>query len=229
MGMRIDALALRAILLCGAYLLFVNAWHSVPLACALTFLCVILAGWILRGRPRRRRVSARARLLALARLDEAEAEAILSPLLRARHPGQEFELCQILKHPSATLNAGDVLGAWKRKRGEERVLLAATCPADAEARAFARTLARPAVTLFDGAALASLLRDWDPGESVDPLPRPRLRERLASALRRPIPAKLAILGPALLALYLLRGQAGYLFAGLWICFRWIPGKANRLN
>lgn len=220
MGRRIDGLALRALMICGAYLLFLNAWHSVPLACVLSAACAGLAGILLRGRPRRRRASARARLLALARLDGAEAASILSPRLREREPGQEEDLYILLKHPTASLSAGDVLNAWKQRRGGERLLLAATCPADAEARAFARALSHPAVTLLDGAALAALLRDWDPGEVVDPLPRPHLRERLAAALRRPVPAKLAILGPLMLGLYLIRGQAGYLFAGLWICFRW---------
>ena len=224
MGRRIDGLALRALLISGAYLLFVNAWHSVPLACALALACAAGAEILLRGRRRRRGIPAQARLLALARLDEAEAKVLLAPRLQRRDAGREAALCLALKHPSAALTAGDVLAAWKDHRGEARIALAATCPADAEARAFARALTLPAVALLDGPEVASLLSDWEPDDPGAPLPRPRLRERLLAALQRPVPSKLAILGPAMLALYLLHGQAAYLFAGLWICFRWISGR-----
>ena len=49
MGEIIDHAALSAFGAAGYYLFFLNAWGSVPLACAAAFACCALAGRFLRG------------------------------------------------------------------------------------------------------------------------------------------------------------------------------------
>ncbi len=227
MGRIIDGVALRVGLAIGAYLLFLTAWRSVPLACALTLACAGCAAALPRRRSRERRQTAREKLLRLACLDDAEATQILEPLLRERFPEAPFELCPILRHPMAALTAGDVLALWKARRGAERLAIAATCRADAGARAFARRLSHPAVAILDGDALRPVLAGWRPAPeppAAKPAPPARLRRLASDALRRPLPVKLALLGPGMLCLYLLQGSPLYLFGGVWICFRWAAPK-----
>lgn len=225
MGRFIDGLCLRAAGIVLAYLLFLHAWGSVPLACGLTLLTAALAALALKGRPhahRRTPAQARAALLALAGRTEAEASAELGPLIARRWPGEDCRLCPLLKHPSAGVGANDVLGLWKANRDAERLLIAATCPADAGARAFAQSLSAPAVAVLDDRALLRLLRDAPEAASPPPPLRHVLRqarERVAALLARPVPPRALALALALLAMYLRLGQPLYLFAGLWVAFR----------
>lgn len=225
MGKAVDRWALRAALACGAYLLFLNAWGSVPLAGGLTLGCAALLGLGLgrRSGPRRRGAAgARAELYRLAAVPEAEAGAALLPLLRARWPGEEFELKVLQKHPSAGVGANDILSLWKQNRGAGRLLVAATCPADARAVAYARSLDAPAVAVLDARALARLLRDA-PAEPFAKPPLPaRIRQALhiaAERLSRPAAPRFALFALAMLALYVRVGQPLYLFGGLWVAFR----------
>ena len=55
MGNRIDRAALLILGAAGLYLFFLNAWHSIPLACAAAFVCGALLRRLAVRRPGRGR------------------------------------------------------------------------------------------------------------------------------------------------------------------------------
>ena len=230
MGRAIDRWVLRAALGCGAYLLFLNAWGSIPLAGALTLACGgLLCAALKKGPlPRRRSASeARAALQRLAAMTEPEAEAELAPLVRGRWPGEDFALRALLKHPSAGAGANDVLALWKSNRGTARLVIAATCPLDARAAAYARSLSEPLVAVLDAGALLRLLRDAPSDAPAPPLGQ-RIRrgiEGFSARLARPAEPRFIFFALALLALYLRTGRLMCLLGALWVAFRLGAGMA----
>ena len=204
----------------GGYLLFLRAWGSIPLAMALALLCCVLAGELIRRRPRRCRRSlaqARQELLRVAALPEAEAQQRLEALVRRRYPGESFRLAPVLKHPEAALSSGDVMNAWKAHRDAERLVIAATCPCEPRAALYARELTAPPVVVLDSRRLLRLLTA-EPVERAAPAHPPALSQRLRRAAgqvlaRRATPREGA-LAAGLLALYLIRGTPTALFAAL---------------
>lgn len=213
MGKRIDRAVLWALLAAGFYVFYLNAWGDILLACLAAFVsCALLRRLFSRVRlPRRMPATqAKAALWRVAALSDAEAQARLTALARWRWPGEDFCLTPVLKHPEATLSSGDVLNAWKANRDAERLVIAATCPAEPRALYCARGLKAPAVAVLDSRALTRLMRA--PGaprtvkvEAPEPL-RHRLRDALQRACAiRPKPRN-AALAAALLLLYLLRGN-----------------------
>lgn len=220
MGKHIDRAALGAVLATGYYLFFLNAWGSIPLACICAFVGCALTGIAARGLPKRDRASrarVRAELHRLAGLGEQEAGEALSSLVRERWPLEDCRLVPALKHPEASLSSGDVLNAWRANRDAGRLVIAATCPCEPRAAAYARQLRGPAVAVVDSRSLARILRAK--GEAaLPPLPRVSLRERLRYAAGRvlalrPSPRN-ALLAAALLATYLATGNPYSLFAAL---------------
>ena len=220
MGRTIDAIILGALSASGLYLFFLNAWGSIPLACALALVCVALGRRARAIRPRRRasRARVRAELLRLAELADAQAQAELSGLVRRRWPGEAFVLAPVLKHPEAAMTSGDVLNAWKANRDADRLVVAATCPAEPRAFACARQLQDPVVAIVDSRVLSRILRRSLPPES--PAPRVPLRGRLRALSGRVAASRVTprspLLALSLLALYLRGAGPLYLFAALAI-------------
>lgn len=216
----IDRAALGLIGAVAWYLLFLNAWGSIPLACGLAFLCAALSHALLRGLPRVRRATAaqaRAELLRVAGLDDASAERALTALIAERWPEERFRLAPVLKHPEATMSSGDVLNAWKANRDAERLVIAATCPCEPRAAFYARGLRSPAVAVMDSCRLTRLLRALPAGRLPTP-PRPGFRDALAGLWANAVAARpslrSAVLALALLGSYLVSGNAWYLFPAL---------------
>lgn len=217
----IDKAALAAISASALYLYFLNAWDNIPLAGVLAFACAALGGVALRALPPRRRMTmaqARQEVLRVASLPDAEAQEALSSLVRTRWPKEEFALAPVLKHPEATMSSGDVLNAWKANRDAARLVVAATCPAEPRALAYARELERPAVAVVDSRGLMRMLRRCLP--APEPAPRASLRQRLRRLAARMASGRVTLRHPllalALLYAYLRHGGAPYLFAALAI-------------
>lgn len=214
----IDQIAVTSLGATALYLFFLNAWGSIPLAAALAFVCTALARKLAGARPRRRASLARIReeLARLSGLGDAEAQAALAALVRSRWPGEDFDLVPVLKHPEATLTAGDLLNAWKANRDAARLVVAATCPAEPRALAYARELRAPAVAVVDSRALARLLRKSLPPDA--PAPRAPLRQRLKRLALRVgtgrVSPRGALAALAMLALYLRGAGPLYLFGAL---------------
>lgn len=225
MGRHIDRWALAALGAAALYLLFLNAWKRVPLACAAAFASCALARRAFAGLnlPRRAtRAQVAARLMRLAALSDAEAQAALSELVRARWPGERFELTPVLKHPEASLTSGDILNAWKANRGAENLVVAATCPCEPRAALYAAQLRAPRVAVVDSRVIARLLRKSpEPDDDAPPPPfSPLLRLRLMAArcAGTRVSPKNALLAAALLMIYLRRGQPLYLFCALALLY-----------
>lgn len=217
----VDKAALAAIATSALYLFFLNAWGSIPLACALAFACVALGAHALRVLPTRRRMTAsqaQEEVLNIAAMSDAEAQERLTRLVRARWPKEDFALAAVLKHPEATLSSGDVLNAWKANLGAARLVVAATCPAEPRALVYARELQSPAVAVVDSRGLMRAMR------RCLPPPQPESRIGLAKRLRRlcarafssRVTAREPLLALALLYGYMRRGGAPFLFAALAI-------------
>ena len=216
----IDHAAIGAVGAMAYYLFFLNAWGSIPLACALAFVCTVLSRWLLKSLPIVRRASAaqaRAELLRIAGLPDADAGAELTALIAARWPEEDFRLAPVLKHPEATMTSGDVLNAWKSNRDAQRLVVAATCPCEPRARLFAGQLSAPVVAVMDSHRLTRLLRAL-PADSLPRPSQPSLGSRLstlcasAAAARPSLRSALLIL--ALLFSYMVSGSAWYLFLAL---------------
>ncbi|MBR1820205.1 MAG: hypothetical protein IJ769_01140 [Clostridia bacterium] len=219
LGRYIDQIVFGGLFATILYLFFLNAWGSIPLAGALAFACVALGRWLLKRRPTRPRASSarvQAELLRLAGLSDAEAQAELTELVRARWPGEAFYLTPVLKHPEATLSSGDVLNAWKANRDAPRLVIAATCPAEPRALVYARELRAPAVAVVDSRALSRILRRHLPAPT--PTPRVSLRQRLRRTATRIATSRVTprnpLLAISLLALYLRGGNPLCLFASM---------------
>ena len=217
MGKRLDRIVFTALAAAGLYLFFLNAWGSIPLAGALAFLGVCAGRRLLARRPRRASLArVRAEIARLAGLPDAQAQSELEALVRRRWPGEDFALAPVLKHPEATLTPGGLLNAWKANREASRLAVAATCPAEPRALAYARQLSDPAVAVVDSRALARILR-----RTLPPEDSPRGNRRPLSRIRmaflpggRRVSPKNAMLAAALLYLYLRGASPLYLFAAL---------------
>ena len=225
MGKRIDRAAGAALAATALYLLFLNAWDSIPLACAAAFAGCVLLRRLAAGRPRRQRLTrlrAEAELLRIAALPDDEGAAALESLIRDRYPGEDFRVVPALKHPEGTLNSGDVLNLWKASRDARRIVIAATCACDPRAALFARELRSPAAVVVDRRALLKALRRRgpQPDASPDRLPAGQLLRRACRrvAARRPAP-KDGLIAAAMLAMYLLGGSTLYLLCALAMLFR----------
>ena len=219
MGGIIDCAVFSALAASGLYLFFLNAWGSIPIAAGLALLCMALGRRLIAARPRRRRASlsrVRSELLRLAGLPDDEAQAALTALIRRRWPGEDFALAPVLKHPEATLTSGDLLNAWKANRDAARLVVAATCPAEPRALAYARELQAPVVAVADSRALSRILRRALPPDS--PAPHVPLRHRLRRLAARlsagRVSPRNALLAAAMLALYLRGAGTLYLFGAL---------------
>ena len=221
MGRRIDRWTLTALGATALYLFFLNVWGSIPLACAAAFAASVLARRFLREHPPKRRVTGRqiaARLLRLASLPEAQAQAELVELISRGYPGEDFQLAVALKHPEAALSSGDILGAWKANRGADRLVVAATCLCEPRAALYARQLRGPAVAIVDSRALARLMRRSGGGNEAQQAQQARPGQWLMRFAGARISPRSALLAAGMLAMYLRFGSALYLLSSLVTLF-----------
>lgn len=230
MGKSIDRIVLTALLAAALYLLFLQSFRSVWLACVLSFVCsAMIVRRVLRA-PRCARMTtaqASALLERWAYGPDDEAEAHIAGLLA---PGEGCKLVYLPRHPAAAISMSDVFSAWKAHRRESRLILAAPCRADGRAKTFARTLQEPAVEIADAPRLAALIRrsGLEPPH-VPPFSAWFARLRLAVCAlpeRRPWKQS-ALYGLLLIPVYLITNNPAYLFLGLAALF--LAGVSLRLR
>lgn len=228
MGKKIDKFVLTVAVAGAFYLFFQRALGArIPSIALSLFCCLILlrmlrrlrsvfsgARWVQRRRARKHSSGA---IMQLACMPEDEALAQLEALISKSYAGQ-YPLSLIQAHPATALSAQRVFEVWKANRGLERLVLCATCCADAACRALAESLTAPKLALVDAAALAQLIAEQPdiiaaPQEKVA---KSRLRGRRAlQALlsRRNVPRCLLFCAVMLLV-YLLGGSIFYLISAL---------------
>lgn len=229
MGKWIDRSVLLALTAAALYLLLLQAFDSIVIACALSFICcgLLIHARSARGdKYRMTRMQAQTILERWAYGPDADALAQLCILLKDTD-GQPVYL---MKHPSQQLGLSDVFGAWKSHRDRSRLVIAAPCYADGRARTFARTLQNPTVEILDAAKLIPLIRRSDLPAPRAPHGR-RFRSRLKEALtalpgRRPWPKNLR-LGLLMLLVYLITGSAAYLLLAVGALF--LAGAGIRMH
>ena len=251
MGRLIDRILLNALGAALCYLVYVNAFGSVPLACALAFVSMLLTRRAAAGArkwaaslpwTRRREAGKRATvwLEALARLPEGEARAAVEALLEGLYPGGlEGVALELAQRPTACppLNAAELYSRWQGHRADARLLVVCTGKAEAGAFALAESLTDPPARLLDGDSLrAALARHSELLPPEDPSPSKRrsaskLPFRLPLVPRERIPRCLLtglglVLGYALLGhpLYLLAGLALLLLSGLALRRKRAPAR-----
>jgi len=223
MGKYIDRAALMILGTAGLYLFFLNAWHSIPLACAAAFACGALLMRLAGGRPARSRLSTRragAELLRIAALPDAEAARELEALIRGRYPAEDYAVAPLLKHPESTLSCADVLNLWKAHRGMARVAVAATCDCDPRAALYARELRQPALAIVDRRQLTRLIRARGEAfpQSGGVSPGKWLRRVLAAAAVRRPGLRDALAAAMLLLMYFASGRVPCLVFALALLF-----------
>ena len=237
MGKKIDAFVLTLAAAGGFYLYFRGALHSRIAALALALVCCFVLTKLIRrvmailakGRfmqKRRVRRCAGSAVMQLACLDTDEVREKLSNLLRASFNGEcpemlPVELIQL--HPSTKLPQDRLFDAWRVHRGEERIAVCATCPADADSRILASSLRAPRVALIDSNALAQLIAEHPEGfNCADATPVKRLRLRLSRVSALLINRKNAPRGIlftfAMVLMYVLSANIAYLIAAMVLLF-----------
>ena len=235
MGKKIDAFVLTLAVAGGFYLYFRGAFQSRIAAFALALLCCFVLSKLARrilailakGRfMQKRRVKrcASSAVMDLACRNPDDAREMLSALLRASYGGEcpealSVELIQL--HPSTKLPQDRLFDAWRAHRGEERIAVCATCPADADCRILAASLRAPRVALVDSGNLASLIAEHPDGFTcANGKPAKRLRLRRAASLlvnRRNAPRGL-LFTAAMVFMYVLSANIAYLIAAMALLF-----------
>lgn len=228
MGKKIDLFVLQVAVAAAFYLYFQGAFRSRIVALVLALLCCFVllrlgrkllallknAPWMRRRSIRR---DAHGAVMRLACLPSGEAEAALRSLLEKCY-GALPALALVQQHPSLRLSEDRVFEIWHAHQGEAQLAICATCRADEPCRALASSLRAPRVALVDAAALEQLICEHPEGLLVpqEKAVRARLRlRRIAQLLinRKNAPRNL-MLAASMLLLYLLSGNAVYLFSSL---------------
>ena len=237
MGKKIDAFVLTLAAAGGFYLYFRGALRSRLASLALALLCCFVlvkfvrrtAAILSKGRfmqKRRVRRCAGSAVMALACRDAGQAREQLIELLRESFAGEcpeslSVELIQL--HPSTKLPQDRLFDAWRAHRGEDRLAVCATCPADADCRILADSLRAPRVALIDSANLTQLIAEHPEGfhcEDAAPTKRLRLRFNRVFALlinRRNAPRGL-LFAVAMVLMYVLSANTAYLIAAMALLF-----------
>lgn len=193
MGHFIDRAALRVISAGTAYLFFMGAFGSIPIAAAAAFISLALikkltsripSGYI--GRRRRRLARARSEVEALSLGDTEASAARIHNILSATYSGQldGAAVYPILRHPSGRkLSADDIADAWRALHEYERAVIVSTAQADTGAAEIANRLHSPRLSLIDGVQLAGIIAALSTYEYTAPVQKQKKRP-LASAMLR---------------------------------------------
>ena len=231
MGKKIDRIFFGALGAASFFLLYLGAFGSIALACALSFCSCALVRKLLSGLSARFKLSPPAKKRALrarisvlledwARLPQTEAEFAMRPILEALYSEiaeADTRLIPVARPACCeALDAAACFALWQAHRDASRLVIACTGRADPSAFALVRTLDSPQARLLDGPLLAAALErrpDLVPDAAPDPTPAAR-RFRLRRLIRRETVPRCLLTGLSLTLGYLLFGHPLYLLSGL---------------
>lgn len=235
MGKKIDRFVFTVIAMAAFYFFYQHAFHIRALALLLSIISCLVCGKILRSlwnllccsrlfRRKRMRKCAGGAMMRLACLTAAEAQTELETLVHQIYKG-DYALAVIQAHPSGKLSQQKLFELWKSYyQKQERLVICATCGADADCRLMAGSLRTPRVALLDSTALAQLIAEHPEGMCPPEAPsvRTRFRQRICQAgyllVNRKNAPRGFIFSISLLALYLLSGKIWYLISALLLLF-----------
>ncbi len=227
MGKKIDAFV--ATLLPGIFVWFYFSKHFenrlIPVAAAV--LACILTGKLMRKifgalrripyvHRRRIRRNAGAAMLRIACLPQEQAKDDIDSLLQKCYPGSEFSLEVIQQHPSLKLSEAAVFQAWKKHRGEDRLVICASCRTEPSVRAFAASLPLPKITLIDSDMLSQMIAEHPEGMLPENAAKAPFRLKHAANLlfnRKNAPRNL-IFSVSMLTMYSFTGNIFYLVSAI---------------
>lgn len=232
MGKKIDIFVLSALSAAGLYLYFFRKCENHAAAIALAFVSFLLIAKLIRRisarlqktsllqRRRIRRLSG-GTIMRLACMEPDEARASVACLLEKCYE-KSFPVELVQQMPAGKLSPECVFELWKRHRGEEKLVVCATCRCEGELRAMCAELKQPRVALLDAGALTALIAEHPEGIYVEgkPAPRRRLRlKRLGTLLfNRKNAPRCLLFSAAMLVMYIFSARKSYLIASMLLVF-----------
>ncbi len=232
MGKKIDGFVLGLCVAAGFYFFYQRAFESrmlsLPLA-LLSFFVVKKAYGMLSGlishlnwaKRRKLRSCAGAAILALAAMPEEEACKRLRALILACY-GEEHPLELLQVHPALPLPQQQLFEAWRRRRGTERIVICATCQADAACAKLAASFSAPKVALVDADALCSMIAEHPEGFDFSSKGSACARFRFAHVrdlfFNRKNAPRCILLALCMLCIYAISAKPGYLVCATLLVF-----------
>ncbi|MBQ8507894.1 MAG: hypothetical protein IJ466_10760 [Clostridia bacterium] len=232
MGKKIDGFVLSAAAAAALYFYFQKAFGNRVLSAILALLGLIVLrralrmlgrllgnfGWMKKRRLRR---YANGAVLKMAAMPEQEAQEAIEKLLRKCYEG-EYTLALVQSHPSVRLSEGQVFRIWKDRQGSDKLVICATCRADAACRTMAATLKGPKVAIVDAEALCQMIAEHPEDYPLEQhaAAHAKLRLKHISSLlfnRRNAPRNLLFAGSMVL-MYVFSGNIWYLAAAMALLF-----------
>lgn len=229
MGKKIDRMVLEVAVAAAFYFYFQRAFGNRVVNVGLALLCLTLLRRILRAlraalektvlfRRRNLRRNARSAVMRLACMDAEAAQSAVEQLVFLSY-GESACVVPVQRHPSSTLSADSLFDLWRQNRGQQRLVVCASCKADPDCRALAGQLKAPRVAVIDAPLLTQLISEHPdvlrPQADESAPPRPRRASRILHLLlRRQNAPRCLIVAASMFLIYLLCGSAIHLALSL---------------
>ena len=246
MGKKIDAFVMTVLIAICFYLYFWQATGNHALAIGAALLCCLIAvktikrvyGRVFGSRSmkmRRFRKQSEGIIMKLACADRNATASKLEALLQKCFPDQ-FSMDLIQAHPDERLSMNTVFEAWKRRRGDEKLVICATCSCDPEVRMMASSLSQPRVAIVDSERLMPLLAEhpegFQPVEAKGSTSALRRQRLLQHTMNRKNAPRCILFGFSSLVMYVFSGNLLYLISAMLLfllafaSFRRAPVRAK---
>lgn len=233
MGKKIDVFVLSVVGAFGLYLFFCRVTGNHTAALLLSGIAFLLISRLLRKvytriqssaflQKRRLRRQAGSAVMHLACMDAELAGRQLSELMKKCYDcDAPLELIQA--PPSSALSQDRVFDLWKAHRGENRLVICASCSADIACHSLCSSLKQPKIALLDSNVLSQLLAEhpeWYPKVQPEaPVQRKhRLKQVGALLIQRRNAPRCLLFSAVMLVMYLLGGRLGNLIACIALLF-----------
>lgn len=228
MGKKIDIFVLTFLAAACLYLYFWQTLGHPLVAIGAALLCTLVGAKTLRRigarvwgsrylKSQRYRRQADGLILELACIEIADARAQLSALFeKCFHAQYPIELIQA--HPSANLSCNAVFNVWKRHRGDDHLVVCATCPCTADVRMMSAALSSPKIAIVDSERLKDLMAQY-PQElkicaSHGKLPAMRLRRLMRRIIDRKNAPRCILFAFSGMLMYVFSGNLLYLISAM---------------
>lgn len=227
MGKKIDSFILSVIAASVFYFYFQSAYDNRLLSLVLALMSFIVfrkslalfskavarMGWIER---RRLRKSAGGLILSLAAMPAGEAGKRITALVQACYKCSS-PVVLIQTHPALTLPPQQLFEIWRQHCGKERLVICATCKADAGCRSLAASLKGPKIALLDASDLSGMIAEhpdcfnFSANVTRVRFRVSRLRDRF---LQRKNAPRCFLISISMLSVYLFSAKPAYLICAL---------------
>lgn len=230
MGKKIDGFVLSILMAICLYLYFLQISQNNVFSLIAAFVCCLILSRLFRriGRQignsrhlQKRRYCRQAGsvIMELACADRAVTLERLKSLLKKTFQ-EEYALELIQAHPCEKLAANSVFCTWKQHRGDEKLVLCATCICEAEVRMMAQSLRAPRIAIIDSERLKQLMAEYPMDFQLNPSRKASFRRfatrlRLRILNRRNAP-RCILFGVFSLVLYVFSGNVLYLPSAMFL-------------